>query len=56
MEAHRLQEVHRMSTESVSASFVSRVLTNDALRKGFAAAIAGAIIATVSEAVWPSHR
>jgi hypothetical protein len=55
MEAHRLQEVHPMS-ESASASFVSRVFTNDALRKGFAAAIAGAIIATVSEAVWPSHR
>jgi hypothetical protein len=56
MEAHRLQEVHRMSTESASASFFSRVVSNDALRKGFAAAIAGAIIATVSEAVWPSHR
>jgi hypothetical protein len=56
MEAHCLQEVLPMSAESASASFVSRVFTNDALRKGFAAAIAGAIIATVSEAVWPSHR
>jgi hypothetical protein len=37
-------------------SFFARVLAQDALRKGFAAAIAGAIIATVSEAVWPSHR
>jgi hypothetical protein len=55
MEAHRLQEVHPMSTES-AVSFFSRVVSNDALRKGFAAAIAGAIIATVSEAVWPSHR
>jgi hypothetical protein len=56
MEAHRLQEVHPMSNEAAASSFVSRVFTNDALRKGFAAAIAGAIIATVSEAVWPSHR
>jgi hypothetical protein len=56
MEAPRLQEVHRMSTESASVSFFSRVASNEALRRGFAAAIAGAIIATVSEAVWPSHR
>jgi predicted transcriptional regulator len=57
MEAHRLQEVHRMSTESASASFVSRVLKNqDALRKGLAAAVAGAIISVVSEALWPSNR
>ena len=55
-EAHRLQEVHPMSTEGASGSFFARVFTNDALRKGFAAAIAGAIISVVSEAVWPSNR
>jgi hypothetical protein len=43
-------------SESVPASFFARVFTNDALRKGFAAAIAGAIISVVSEAVWPSNR
>jgi hypothetical protein len=56
MEAHRLQEVHRMSTESESASFVSRVFTNDAFRKGCASAIAGVIIATVLETVFSSNR
>jgi hypothetical protein len=47
-----------MSIESnpESPSFFARVLTQDALRKGFAAAIAGAIISVVSEAVWPSNR
>jgi len=37
-----------------SASFVSRVLESDSLRKGVAAAAAGALIAVVSEALWPS--
>lgn len=44
-----------MSAESVPASFASRVFHNDALRKGFAVAIAGAIISLVSEVVWPSR-
>ena len=35
-------------------SFIARVIGNDALRKGLAAAIAGAIVATVSEVLWPS--
>ena len=38
-----------------SASFVSRVLESDSLRKGVAAAAAGALIAVVSEALWPSR-
>lgn len=38
-----------------SASFVSRVLDNDALKKGVAAAAAGALIAFVSEFLWPSR-
>jgi hypothetical protein len=55
MEAHRLQEVHPMS-ESAPASFVSRVFSNDAFRKGCSSAIAGLIIATVLETVFSSNR
>ena len=43
-------------SNDVPASFFNRVLGNDALRKGFAAAIAGTIISVVTEAVWPSNR
>ena len=34
---------------------LTRVFTNTALRKGVAAAIAGAIVATVSEVLWPTE-
>ena len=37
-------------------SFFSRVLGNDALKKGIAGAIAGALVATVSEILWPTER
>lgn len=36
-------------------SFFGRVLENDALRKGIAGAIAGVLVAAVSEALWPSR-
>jgi hypothetical protein len=36
-------------------SFLGRVLDNDALKKGVAAAAAGALIAVVTEARWPSR-
>jgi uncharacterized membrane protein len=42
-----------MST--IPQSLLTRVVTNTALRKGVAAAIAGAIVATVSEILWPSE-
>jgi hypothetical protein len=38
------------------SSFFSRILSNDALKKGCAAAIAGVIVAAVSETLWPSDR
>ena len=41
---------------STTDSFFSRMLTNDALRKGVAAALAGVIVAAVSETLWPSER
>ena len=40
---------------AASASFFGRVLDNDALKKGVAAAAAGALIAVVTEALWPSR-
>jgi hypothetical protein len=35
-------------------SFFSRIFANDAARKGLAGAIAGILVAVVSEVVWPS--
>jgi hypothetical protein len=35
-------------------SFFSRVLSNDSARKGIAAAVAGVLVAVVTEAVWPA--
>ena len=34
--------------------FIARVLQNDSLKKGVAAAVAGLLVAAVSEAIWPS--
>ena len=35
--------------------FILRVLNNDATKKGAAAALAGVLVAAVSEALWPSN-
>jgi hypothetical protein len=43
-----------MSETSSNPSFFTRVLGNDSFRKGVAAVIAGAIVATISEALWPT--
>ncbi|MFO0675327.1 MAG: hypothetical protein U0169_02255 [Polyangiaceae bacterium] len=37
-------------------SFLSRMLANDTLRKGVAGALAGVLVAAVSETLWPSDR
>ncbi len=37
-------------------SFFNRVFSNDAARKGLAGAIAGVLVAVVTEVVWPSER
>jgi hypothetical protein len=42
-----------MSIEN--ASFFTRVFTNDAARKGVAGALAGLLVAVVSEVLWPSN-
>lgn len=36
-------------------SLFGRVVANEALRKGIAGAIAGVLVAAVSEALWPSR-
>ena len=38
----------------IAVSYVVRVLNNDSLKKGAAAAVAGLLVAAVSEAIWPS--
>ena len=44
-----------MSTPTASSpSFVSRIFQNDAAQKGVAGAVAGLLVAVVSEALWPS--
>lgn len=40
---------------SIESSFFSRVISNDAARKGLAAAVAGVIVAAISETLWPSE-
>ena len=42
------------NTDPSSPSFVSRIFSNDAARKGVAGAVAGLLVAVVSEALWPS--
>ena len=39
---------------SNAGSYVIRVLTADATKKGAAAAVAGLLVAAISEAIWPS--
>jgi hypothetical protein len=41
---------------STTPSFMSRILANETARKGLAGAIAGILVAVVSEVVWPSNE
>jgi len=43
-----------MTIDSEKLSFINRVWRSDSTRRGLAAAAAGVLIATVSEAIWPS--
>lgn len=45
------------TTENVPSPvpYVLRVFTNESVKKGAAAAIAGLLVAAVSEAIWPSR-
>lgn len=44
-----------LNQDIVAASFFSRVLANDALKRGVAAAATGAILAAIMELAWPSE-
>lgn len=46
---------NNVSSDIVTASFFSRVLANDALKRGVAAAATGAILAAIMELAWPSE-
>jgi len=37
-----------------SASFIGRIFQNDAAHKGLAGAVAGILVAVVSEVLWPA--
>jgi hypothetical protein len=37
-----------------SPGYLARVIGNDSAKKGLAAALAGVLVAVVSEALWPS--
>lgn len=43
-----------MSNITPSPSFLSRIIANDAARKGVAGAVAGLLVAAISEILWPS--
>jgi hypothetical protein len=38
-----------------SSSFFRRLITNDAARKGLVGAVAGLLVAAITEAVWPTR-
>jgi hypothetical protein len=54
VEDFNLQEVLTM-TNPASSSFFSRVFSNDAAKKGVAGAIAGMLVAVVTEVLWPNN-
>ena len=43
------------AAQGTGPSFFSRVLANDALKRGVAAAATGAILAAIMELAWPSE-
>jgi hypothetical protein len=43
------------TTNPASPSFFSRVFSNDAAKKGVAGAIAGMLVAVVTEVLWPNN-
>ena len=44
----------QMQQTTDTPGFITRVISNDATKKGAAAALAGILVAVVSEALWPS--
>jgi len=54
MEDSTSMEVSDMSNPA-SPSFFSRVFSNEAAKKGVAGAIAGMLVAVVTEVLWPNN-
>lgn len=50
-----MQNNTSLASPDVVPSFASRVLNNDALKKGLAGAAASLLVAVVQEAVWPTR-
>jgi predicted transcriptional regulator len=50
-----MQNSTSLASPDLTPSFVSRVINNDAVKKGLAGAAAGLLVAVVSEAIWPSR-
>ena len=46
--------MHTASSDNTEPSFFSRVLNADATRKGAAGAVAGLLVAVVTESLWPT--
>ncbi len=42
--------------DSESPSFFSRIISNDAAKKGLAGAVAGLLVAVVTEVLWPTNH
>ena len=50
-----LQEfIHMSNITASSTSFIGRIFQNDAAKKGLAGAVAGILVAVVSEVLWPA--
>jgi hypothetical protein len=49
-------DVTLASPDDDTRSYLSRVINNDAVKKGLAGAAAGLLVAAVSEAIWPSSK
>ena len=43
------------ASPDLGPSFINRVISNDAVKKGLAGAAAGLLVAVVSEAIWPTR-
>lgn len=43
------------AAQNSGPSLMSRVLSSDAAKKGIASAVAGVLVAVISEVIWPSE-
>lgn len=41
-------------SNNTAPSFINRLISNDSARRGVAAAVAGVIVAAISETLWPT--